>query len=112
MRRILHGSLLLGALALSAACGGSSGTGKSTLDPNDDARTAYEKALLDFRRGDCLSAEPTFRDIRREYPYSRFAALAELRVGDCQFKNEAYPEAIQLLIDGRVQLRDGQVIRS
>lgn len=95
MTRILHRSWLLGALALSAACGGSSGTGKSTLDPNDDARTAYEKALLDFRRGDCLSAEPTFREIRREYPYSRFAALAELRVGDCQFKNEAYPEAIQ-----------------
>lgn len=95
MTRILHRSWLLGVLALSAACGGSGGTGKSTLDPNDDARTAYEKALLDFRRGDCLSAEPTFREIRREYPYSRFAALAELRVGDCQFKNEAYPEAIQ-----------------
>jgi len=82
-------------LSLAMACGGSSGTGKSTLDPDDDARTGYEKALLDFRRGDCLSAEPTFREIRREFPYSRFAALAELRIGDCQFKNEAYPEAIQ-----------------
>jgi outer membrane protein assembly factor BamD len=83
-------------LALAIACGGGSGqTGKSTLDPDDDARTGYEKALLDFRRGDCLSAEPTFREIRREFPYSRFAALAELRIGDCQFKNEAYPEAIQ-----------------
>ena len=56
MTRILHRSWLLGVLVLSAACGGSGGTGKSTLDPNDDARTAYEKALLDFRRGDCLSA--------------------------------------------------------
>jgi outer membrane protein assembly factor BamD len=83
-------------LALAIACGGGSGqTGKSTLDPDDDARTGYEKALLDFRRGDCLSAEPTFREIRREFPYSRFAALSELRIGDCQFKNEAYPEAIQ-----------------
>ena len=84
-------------LAIASACGtGSlSKTGKSTLDPNDDARTAYEKALLSFRRGDCLTAEPTFRDIRREFPYSRFAALAELRIGDCQFKNESYPEAIQ-----------------
>jgi outer membrane protein assembly factor BamD len=69
-------------LSLAMACSGSSGTGKSTLDPDDDARTGYEKALLDFRRGDCLSAEPTFREIRREFPYSRFAALAE-------------PEAIQ-----------------
>jgi outer membrane protein assembly factor BamD len=86
----------IGLLALAIACGGgSSATGKSTLDPDDDARSGYEKALLDFRRGDCLSAEPTFREIRREFPYSRFAALAELRIGDCQFKNEAYPEAIQ-----------------
>jgi outer membrane protein assembly factor BamD len=42
-----------------------------------------------------LNAEPTFREIRREFPYSRFAALSELRIGDCQFKNEAYPESIQ-----------------
>jgi outer membrane protein assembly factor BamD len=85
-------------LLLALACGGGSGTGKtgkSLLKPDDDARTAYERALLDFRRGDCLNAEPTFREIRREFPYSRFAALSELRIGDCQFKNEAYPEAIQ-----------------
>lgn len=89
--------LVLGLLALAAACSGSSGgkTGKSLLKPDDDARAAYERALLDFRRGDCLNAEPTFREIRREFPYSRFAALSELRIGDCQFKNEAYPEAIQ-----------------
>ncbi len=87
-------------MATAMACGGSSGgksgkTGKSLLKAGDDARTAYERALLDFRRGDCLNAEPTFQEIRREFPYSRFAALSELRIGDCQFKNEAYPEAIQ-----------------
>ncbi|MFW2389081.1 MAG: outer membrane protein assembly factor BamD [Polyangiales bacterium] len=99
MRFRAHGIVWLGLLAFVVACSSSSGsfkkTGKSTLDPNDDARTGYEKALLQFRRGDCLSAEPTFREIRREFPYSRFAALAELRIGDCQFNNEAYPEAIQ-----------------
>jgi outer membrane protein assembly factor BamD len=71
------------------------GSSRKMLDPDDDARSGYEKALLDFRRGDCLAAEPMFREVRREFPYSRFAALAELRIGDCQFKNEAYPEAIQ-----------------
>lgn len=95
----LHSLLPIGLLALATACGGGSaagaGSGRKMLDPDDDARTGYEKALLDFRRGDCLSAEPLFREIRREFPYSRFAALAELRIGDCQFKNEAYPEAIQ-----------------
>lgn len=92
-------AILLGLVTLGLACGGSSGslskTGKSSLDADDDARTGYEKALLDFRRGDCLSAQPTFEEIRREFPYSRFAALSELRIGDCQFKNEQYPEAIE-----------------
>jgi outer membrane protein assembly factor BamD len=92
-------ALFVAALVLAAACGGSSGslkkTGKSLLRPGDDARTGYERALLDFRRGDCLSAQPTFEEIRREFPYSRFAALSELRIGDCQFKNEQYPEAIE-----------------
>jgi outer membrane protein assembly factor BamD len=96
---IRPGHLVLSVLlAAGLACGGGSGTGKSgksLLRPEDDARAAYERALLDFRRGDCLNAEPTFREIRREFPYSRFAALSELRIGDCQFKNEAYPEAIQ-----------------
>ncbi len=94
-----HRWLWLGALTFAMACGGGSASGGASerrmLDPDDDARTGYEKALLDFRRGDCLSAEPMFQEIRREFPYSRFSALAELRIGDCQFKNEAYPEAIQ-----------------
>ena len=95
--RLGRSCLLLG-LGLALACGGGSGTGKtgkSLLKADDDARTAYERALLNFRAGDCLNAEPTFREIRREFPYSRFAALSELRIGDCQFKNEAYPESIQ-----------------
>jgi outer membrane protein assembly factor BamD len=86
-------------LASLTACGTGSmskkGSSRKMLDPDDDARSGYEKGLLDFRRGDCLAAEPMFREVRREFPYSRFAALAELRIGDCQFKNEAYPEAIQ-----------------
>jgi hypothetical protein len=57
----------IGLLAFVMACGGgsASGSGKKMLDPDDDARTGYEKALLDFRRGDCLSAEPMFVEIRR-----------------------------------------------
>jgi len=92
-------SVLASLLALAMACGGGATVkkdgNKRMLAPDDDARSGYEKALLDFRRGDCLSAEPMFREVRQEFPYSRFAALAELRIGDCQFQNEAYPEAIQ-----------------
>ncbi len=87
-------------LLLCGACSGSSaavgGKGSAKLDPGADAQASYEKALLAFRRGDCLSAEPQFREIRKEFPYSRFAALSELRVADCLFKDEKYPESIQM----------------
>lgn len=61
----------------------------------DDARALYESAYLDFRDNDCLDAEPKFRRVRREFPYSRYAALADLRVGDCQIQTSAFAEAIQ-----------------
>lgn len=88
----------LALLLLAAACSGSNAVGKGStkLPPGADAQAAYEQALLGFRRGDCLSAEPQFREIRKEFPYSRFAALSELRVADCLFKDEKYPESIQM----------------
>jgi len=67
---------------------------RSALSYGRNAEEAYENALADFRRDDCLDAEPAFRSIRREYPYSRFAALSELRVADCKFKERSFAEAI------------------
>ncbi|MDH5490880.1 MAG: tetratricopeptide repeat protein, partial [Myxococcales bacterium] len=61
----------------------------------ENAQLAYEEALLDFRDGSCVEAEPVFSRIRREFPYSRYAALAELRLADCKFQAGAYAEAIQ-----------------
>ena len=61
----------------------------------DDAQAAYEQALIKFRKKDCVVAEPEFRRVAREYPYSRFAALAELRIADCSFKDGNYSAAIQ-----------------
>jgi outer membrane protein assembly factor BamD len=69
--------------------------GESGLEYGEEARSSYERALLEFRRGNCIKAEPAFQEIRREYPYSRFAALSELRIGDCQFKDKSYAEAIE-----------------
>ncbi|MBC7173613.1 MAG: outer membrane protein assembly factor BamD, partial [Polyangiaceae bacterium] len=69
--------------------------GESRLEYGEEARAAYERALLKFRKGNCLEASPAFQAVKREYPYSRFAALAELRIGDCQFKEKSYAEAIE-----------------
>ena len=86
--------LLLIACEATTSSSGSSQRDRSALSYGRNAEEAYENALADFRRDDCLDAEPAFRSIRREYPYSRFAALSELRVADCKFKERSFAEAI------------------
>ena len=88
-------SVCLCSVLMATECGPSqtSGGGR-TISYGRNAREAYENALLEFRRENCIDAEPAFRRIRREYPYSRFAALAELRVADCKFQLDQFAEAI------------------
>jgi outer membrane protein assembly factor BamD len=87
------------ALLVAAASGGMTsacGTASSaSLDYGDNARKAYSDALDHFYDDECLQAEPAFKNVRRLYPYTRFAALAELRAADCQYKDSKYTEAIQ-----------------
>lgn len=83
---------VLGWLAL-GACGGSQ-TPDENRSYGDNARDAFEVAMEDFEDEDCVSAEPAFRQVRRDYPYSRFAALSELRVADCLMMQGQYQEAI------------------
>lgn len=82
-------------MASSAAAYGCGTTSAATLDYTDKARKAYADALDHFYDDECLQAEPQFRNVRRLYPYTRFAALAELRAADCNFKDGKYTEAIQ-----------------
>jgi outer membrane protein assembly factor BamD len=87
---------LLVALGLALlACAGCSSTTVGALNYGDNARKAYAEALEDFFDDECIRAEPAFRNVRRLYPYTRFAALAELRAADCQFRDGKYAEAIQ-----------------
>lgn len=96
--------LALGAISVLAACtGGSTSTSSQVTlqgeessggDSADPARTAYEEALAEFRDGDCIEGEPLFTAVRTEFRFSRFAALAELRIADCKFETKAYAEAI------------------
>jgi outer membrane protein assembly factor BamD len=89
-------ALCLAMLVVLMTAVGCAGTTKvSGLNYGDKARQAYAEALDDFFDGECLQAEPAFRNVRRQYPYTRFAALAELRVADCMHKDGKYAEAIQ-----------------
>jgi outer membrane protein assembly factor BamD len=87
--------LVLAAIGLLAGCGGAPQKLGKKLSYADNARVAYVRALQKFYDNNCLEAEPLMRNVRREYPYSRFAALADLRVADCNFKDGKYSEAIE-----------------
>jgi outer membrane protein assembly factor BamD len=89
----MHGSTVLLVAALAIGCGGTDGP--TGLSYGENAEAAYEAAMEEFRDENCLAAEPMFRQVRREYPYSRFAALSELRLADCHLQQEKYAEAIQ-----------------
>jgi outer membrane protein assembly factor BamD len=90
--------LLLCALLAPLGCTVAStfgGVGAKAPSYGDDAARAYRAALDEFYDDDCFAAEPLFRNVRREFPYSRYAALADLRVADCNIKDGKYAEAIE-----------------
>lgn len=47
-----------------------------------------------FEDEDYLAAQRYYSFIRTKYPYSQFAALADLRIGDCQFERGRFIEAV------------------
>lgn len=76
-----------------SACGSTQGAHR--LSYGDSAKQAYEASLEDFNDDNCIDAEPGFKKVKHDFPYSRYAALAELRLADCQYKQGKYAEAIQ-----------------
>ncbi len=89
-----HRCLVLLLPALVAGCGGAPTHGQA-LSYGQTAHKAYLAAMDDFHADNCIEAEPEFRKVSRRYPYSRYAALADLRAADCMMKEGKYAEAIQ-----------------
>ena len=77
------------------ACGGSQ-TDDELLDYSKSAERLFLEAKDEFDDQDCVSAEPKFQDVRRKFPYSRYAVLAELRIADCQYIQDNHAEAAVL----------------
>lgn len=51
-------------------------------------------AMAEFEDKDWESASRMFEQVKREYAYSRYARLSELRLADIAFKQEKFPEAV------------------
>ena len=52
------------------------------------------KGMEAFEDEDYRSALKAFSTLKERYPYSRYAILAELKIGDAHFYRKEYPEAI------------------
>ena len=90
VRSFLPLTFLLAGLHL--GCGAAAPAG---LTYGESARRDYERAMEAYSDSDCLTAQPLFQHVVREYGYSRYAALAELRVADCELSQNHYTEAIR-----------------
>lgn len=69
-------------------------TATPTLTYTEDARKAYDEAMESFHEKDWESARALFSEVKKLFPQSRFARLAELRLADIDFAQEKYTEAI------------------
>lgn len=92
----LAASLLLAVTSAGAA--GCATTGGSTVDISKAETPAEQRYLLGqsrFERGDHEGAIEAYDKVRNDYPYSRFATLAQLRIGDAYFEQEQYSSAAE-----------------
>lgn len=91
MRRIIG---LLFALALGPSCASQQTEPLTAQRYSENARRAYQAAMDEFNDRSWESANTMFDQIKREYSYSRYARLAELRMADIEYEQQKYAEAV------------------
>ncbi|MFL5300485.1 MAG: outer membrane protein assembly factor BamD [Anaeromyxobacteraceae bacterium] len=80
-------------IAVTLACGGTraslSGEPKYGRSAEDD----YKAGQLELKEKNYLEATKFFERVRTKYPFSKFAALSELRLADAHFDQDHFVEA-------------------
>jgi outer membrane protein assembly factor BamD len=69
------------------------GCSSATLDNDSPPETQYAEGERLFEKDRFLESVERFRILKSRYPYSKYAALATLKIGDVHFKDEAFLEA-------------------
>jgi outer membrane protein assembly factor BamD len=80
-------------LALHVACAPAPKAPKTAEQYQEEARVAYEEAVAAYLDQDWEVAIRLLGDVRRDFSYTRYARLAELRLADASFRQEKYAEA-------------------
>ena len=72
------------------------GCGSAPVETNyaDSARAAYDEAMEYYEDEDYLEAVKRLTTVKNKFAYSKFAALAELRIADAYYEQEKWIEAI------------------
>lgn len=68
---------------------------KSPLDYTENAKRAYDAAVVELDDKNWIEASALFREVRRKYAYSRYAKLSELRLADIDFAQDKFAEAVR-----------------
>ena len=87
-------SILL-VMATLLACAGASTDVTKPLNASaaSDAAKAYDKGMLEKKEKNYLEATRYFEAVRNNFPYSQFAALADLAVDDMAFERDDFTAA-------------------
>jgi len=83
-----------GLLVALSGCAGEEQKVASPLHYTENAKRAYDEALVAFFDSDWELANQLFGDVKRKYGYSRYARLAELRLADIAYRQEKFAEAV------------------
>lgn len=86
---------LLSAFALTGAAGCATGSDAKPKTYAGAAEQRYGSAAEDLEDGNYLEAIRQFNSVRNKFPYSRYAPLSELRIGDAYFDQEKYASAVE-----------------
>jgi outer membrane protein assembly factor BamD len=90
-------SLLLCAALL--ACAGSSPRLPGGALAGKTAEESYARGLDELKGGNHAEAIQIFEHVRTKYPFSKYAALSELRLADVKFEQERWTEAAEAYKD-------------
>ena len=72
---------------------------KNALEYGEDAKRAYEEGMEEFRAHNWLEAQTLFREVKKNFSYSKYARLAELRIADADFEQDKFAEATRAYRD-------------
>ncbi len=65
------------------------------LAAQDSAESSWASAQDSFESGNYIDAIKQFSRIKRRFPYSKYAKIADVRIGDAYFEQSQFPSAVE-----------------